>query len=254
MNIIVGTGTQVKTFKSHRKLLSTKSRYYRNNLKEDTTRSSFSLDDEDPNIYKRVQEWFYVGELLLPSEKSKDAERVDDSGLNTTSFPESIDEKLKKTVRSASHTNGGGFSPFEARYDQRFDSDAGSDASQEFVTQGEPPFPLDTLTLTKLYALAERLEISDLCDEVMTKLRQRLKHDTDTLGSALICAFERCRGPDNSLRGALTRFAAKSAPVGELMQQFGPDDLPPTLMFELLSQLLLEMGKLRREDGRNDSF
>lgn len=109
----------------------------------------------------------------------------------------------------------------------------------------EAPYPLDSLTLTKLYALAERLKIDDLCFHVMLLLRDRLKYDPELLGRCLIYAFKRCEDPESLLRCELAAFAATADPIGDFMWQLDPDDLSKELMFELLSKVVVEMAELR---------
>lgn len=136
----------------------------------------------------------------------------------------------------------------DAFSDKNGNNTYGSPIFKESVaSEDKSPFPLDSLTLTKLYALAERLEVVDLCLETLDMLRQGLENDKKLLGSILIYAFKRCPDPDSPLRQTLTRFAAEAASMGELLEQLGPDRLPPKLMFELMSQLLVQMEGLRSE-------
>lgn len=126
-----------------------------------------------------------------------------------------------------------------------------SDFADQFVAGSEEPedeeapYPLDSLTLTKLYALADRLKIDDLCFHVMLLLRDRLKYDPELLGRSLIYAFKRCQDPESLLRRELAAFAATADPIGEFMWQLDPDDLSKELMFELLSKVVVEMAELR---------
>lgn len=165
MDIVVGSAIQTKTFKSHRNLLASKSEYFRRQLEEDSSKSSFSFDDEDPEIYERVQQWFYSGRILLPGDETE----RDASYSLTQNTPSPIPQrkKIKSTKRNMRN---------DESIDAKSDNDTyGSDTFKDLDTEEDKsPSPLDSLTLTKLYALAERLEVRDLCRETIDMLRQGL--------------------------------------------------------------------------------
>lgn len=261
LDIIVGTDDQKKTFQSHRNVLISKSQYFRDQLKNDRSISSFTFHDEDPEIYERVQAWIYSGDILLSREEAKGQDDFYSSAQTVTFSTKLAEEEVKEEDEEDERPRKKiKYTPQHRTANDDYDDDDGGDdgfdgvnvsqdepASEDFIpfAQEEPSYPLDSLTLTKLYVLAECLDIPALCKEVMGFLRQRLEHDLDMLGDILIYTFQRCHDAKNALRQVLTTFAAESASMDDLKEQLGPDSLSQALMHDLYFELLVKMGKLR---------
>lgn len=113
--------------------------------------------------------------------------------------------------------------------EQNEQAEQAAQALSDIATNADAPTPLDTMTLSKIYALAELLEISKLRNEIIDLLIKRLCHDMATPGHALSYALQRCE-PDSPLRRLLVRFTARSAPIDDFLGDSTLDPLPRALI------------------------
>lgn len=241
VDIVVGNGNNAKSFEHHRRILSKESKHFRTGFRKNWETSSFSFPNEDPEIYARAAHWMYFKEFVFDEEKGQNSEAEGDS----TQISEDAEDE---ETRPAELSRGGNssHSPVEV-----VDSENGSDDSDDEVvepaensqTQTDPPTPLDTLTLSKIWALAKLLGIPKLCDEIIDLLGKRLGHDMKTPGTALIYAFQRCR-EDSPLRRLLVDFTARSAPITDLLADptFDATDFAPELWCALVGGLVTVRG------------
>ncbi|KAL2065926.1 hypothetical protein VTL71DRAFT_3596 [Oculimacula yallundae] len=67
VQIGVGVGNKRQTFKVHKSLLQKHTKFFDTSLASETGKNGFIfLNDEDPDIFHMIGEWFYTGELPKP--------------------------------------------------------------------------------------------------------------------------------------------------------------------------------------------
>jgi hypothetical protein len=254
VDIVVGDGDNVKYFEHHRRILSKESQHFRAAFKKEWEIPLFSFPNEDPDIYARVAHWMYFKEFIFDEEKNQDSE----AELDSTQVSEDLEdlEAEDKDLRLAELPPDGGNLKKDASRELAspksavniVDLEGGLDDSDyeknsqtlaNSQAQASPPTPLDTLTLSKIWALAKRLGIPKLCNEIITLLGKRLGYDMKTPGHALVYAFQRCR-PDSPLRRLLVDFTARSAPIKDLLEDaaFDATDFSPELWCALVGGLV----------------
>jgi hypothetical protein len=253
VNIIVGNGNDTKPFPNHRRILNKESKHFRDSFKQNWDTTSFSLPNEDPDIYARVAHWMYFKRFIYDEEMTQDDETEGDSSqasVNIDDEPSSpaalvhgrvdLQNDIFHGTASLKHTI------------EVVDLDEGSDGSGDdepaqalrgSQARTDAPTPLDTLTLSKVWALAKLLGVPKLCDEIIDLLGKRLGYDMKTPGDALIYAFQRCR-PDSPLRRLLVDFTARSAPITDLLEapNFDATDFAPELWCALVGGLTMVRG------------
>lgn len=252
VDIVVGNGSGKKYFEHHRRILSKESKHFRDSFRKDWEAREFSFPNEEPEIYARVAHWMYFKEFVYDEEKSSNGESEGDS----TQISEDIEDEVKpdapshdgvKLQNDEFHATAIPKSTIEVvdLEDGSDDSDDDEPAQALAGSQSQPesPTPLDTLTLSKIWALARRLGIPKLCDEIIDLLGKRLGYDMKTPGHALIYAFQRCR-PDSPLRRLLVDFTARSAPITDLLGDaaFDATDFAPELWCALVGGLVTVRG------------
>ena len=223
--IRVGQAQNLQTFPVHGKFLSKKSHYFKNVFKNDPERSSFEFPEQEPEIFERVMNWIYGEGFLFP----KDNATSDDADW----FSTQASEEVQDTNGPAEHLVVEHSSGFRQRVahllaTRVIDTATGSDFSddeQDYIAfEADAPTPLGTMMLSKIYALAEFLEMKQLRNEIIELLGQRLGYDRKTPGQALIYAFQRCSA-GSPLRG-LIDFTARAAPISDLLRDSTFDATP----------------------------
>jgi hypothetical protein len=230
--IRVGEAHDLQTIPVHNKFLCKKSHYFKNAFEDDPERSSFEFPDQEPEIFERAMNWIYGEGFLLP----KDTAKSDGSDW----FSTQASEEVQDTNGPADYLvveHGSGFcqsvAPMPAT--KVIDTATGSDFSDDeqdsqalkknTLSKNDAPTPLDTMMLSKIYALAEFLEMDKLRNEIIELLGQRLGYDGTTPGEALIYAFQRCSA-DSPLRELLIDFTARSAPIFDVLNHPAFDATP----------------------------
>jgi hypothetical protein len=253
VNIVVGNGNDFKPFPNHRRILNKESKHFRDAFKKNWETASFSLPNEDPDIYARVAHWMYFKKFIYDEEMAQDDETEGDSSQASVNIEDEhgnpfalahgrvdLQNNIFHGTASLKHTI------------EVVDLDEGSDGSNDDEPAQAPessqartdaPTPLDTLTLSKIWALAKLLGIPKLCDEIIDLLGKRLGYDMKTPGDALIYAFQRCR-PDSPLRRLLVDFTARSAPITDLLEapDFDATDFAPELWCALVGGMIMVRG------------
>jgi hypothetical protein len=216
IHITVGDGDDVATILIHPSFFDGKSKYFERACEDDPQKSTFEFPDEEPEIFGRVMNWIYGKGFLLPKDiKKKDNNKENDAEWLSTQGSEGSQtgDDFDKIVSPELST-------------KRISLDTGLDISDDeqetqsafqIKPENNAPTPLDTLTLSKIYAVAEFLEMNDLCNEIIELLGARLGHDVKTPGQALTYAFCRCE-VDSPLCKLLVDFTASSAPILDLLQ------------------------------------
>lgn len=252
-------------------MLCAKSGYFRDQFAQHPHVREISISDEDPNVFRRIQHWVYFKQLLTPTEQeavkaedvsdtvdintlqhayndicfrnesddgpSLDEEADDDSGAEGGQSPE-IPSDFGPEVEASSNTMA---------IVPRSSSASANEESSNFTN------PLDVLLLCKIYALAARLEMHTLCNEIIDILGKRLDEQTTTPSDALIFAFERTSLANSPLPRLLVDFTVGHAPLGDFLASSSQRDIPQELTFELLSQMTLVRDvyreKIKEEKG-----
>lgn len=244
--IRVGEAQEVQTIPVHRSFLCSESYYFKDAFENDSEKSSFDFPDQEPEIFERAMNWTYGEGFLLPKDNAQNDE--------TEGFSTQASEEVQDTNGPADHLvveHGSGLRQSVAPIPSTklFDIPTGSDFSDDeqpthapgdVLTKTEPPTQLDTMTLSKIYALAELLQMKNLCNEIIELLGQRLGYDNKTPGQALIYAFERCR-PDSPLRKLLVDFTALSAPIYDMLHDLA-FEVSPELWRALVERLAMVRG------------
>jgi hypothetical protein len=248
--IRVGGALDLQTTPVHRKFLCKMSHYFRNAFKDDPEKSSFEFPEQEPEIFERVMNWIYGQGFLLP----KDNAMSDDADWFSTQASEDVHQDTNGPVHHIIVEHGSGFrqsvAPMPAT--KVIDTATGSDFSDDeqgsraleknTTNRTDAPTPLDTMMLSKIYALAEFLEMDKLCNEIIELLGQRLGYDGKTPGEALIYAFQRCSA-DSPLRELLIDFTARSAPIFDVLNDPAFDATP-----ELWRAMVRELTSVRGAD------
>ena len=257
--IRVGEAQELQIIPVHRQFLCKDSYYFRDAFEADSERSSFDFPEQEPEMFERAMNWIYGGGFLLP----KDNTQIDE----TEWFFTQASDEAQNTNGPAGHLvveHGPGVrqSVTPTRFTKLFDIPTGSDFSDneqetrvpgDASTKTEAPTPLDTMTLSKIYALAEFLQMKDLCNEIIELLGQRLGYDNKTPGQALTYAFERC-GPDSPLRKLLIDFTALSAPIYDVLHD-PAFEASPALWRALVGELArVRGGNFLRPHGWEQNF
>ncbi|GAB7327450.1 hypothetical protein MBLNU13_g11334t1 [Cladosporium sp. NU13] len=239
--IRVGDAQDSQTIPVLRKFLCKKSHYFKDAFKDDPERSSFEFPEQEPEIFERAMNWIYGEGFLL---RKDTAESDDADWLSTQASREAQATNEAVSLLVVEHGSGYRQAVSPVPSTRFIDSVTGSDFSdgeQETHAPGdasaeiEAPTPLDTMMLSKLYALAEFLKMDKLCKELIELLCKRLGYDEKTPNQALIYAFKRCAA-DSLLRKLLIDFTARSAPILDASQDSTFDattDLWPALVKEL---------------------
>jgi hypothetical protein len=249
--IRVGEAQETQTIPVHRKFLCKMSRYFKSAFKADLERSSFEFSEQEPEIFERAMNWIYGEGFLLPKDiaKSDGADWLSTQASQDTQDTQDTNEPASLLVVE----HGSGYrqavspEPSTKVIDLAFGSDLSDDepethAPGDASTEIEAPTPLDTMMLSKLYALAEFLRMDKLCNELIQLLGKRLGYDKKTPDQALIYAFKRC-GADSPLRKLLIDFTARSAPILDASQDSTFDATP-----ELWRALVKELTTVRGAD------
>lgn len=246
--IRVGEAHDLQTIPVHRKFLCKMSHYFKNAFKDDPEKSSFEFPEQEPEIFERVMNWIYGQGFLLPKDNpgSDDAE-----WLSTQASEEVQDTNGHVDHIVVEHASGFRQSVAPVAATKFIDTAAGSDFSddeqdsqalKDATPSIDAPTPLDSMMLSKIYALAEFLEMDKLCNELIELLGQRLGYEKETLGQALIYAFQRCSA-DSPLRKLLIDFTARSAPISHVLDDPTFDATP-----ELWRALVRELATVRGAD------
>lgn len=247
--IRVGEAEDLQTIPVHRKFLCKLSHYFKNVFKDDPERSSFELPDQEPEIFERAMNWIYGKEFLLP----KDTPKSDDSDwFSTQAYEEVQDTNGPANYLVVEHGSGFRQSVATMPATDVIDTATGSDFSDDeqnsqaleknTQSKNDAPTPLDTMMLSKIYALAEFLEMDKLRNEIIELLGQCLGYDGKTPGQALIYAFQRCSA-DSPLRELLVDFTARSAPTHDVLKDPAFDATP-----ELWRAMVKELTGVRGAD------
>lgn len=251
IRIIVGSAEDAVTISVHRSFLCDKSNYFKDAFKEDQQKSSFGFPGEEPEIFERIMNWIYGEGFLLSEDQTTgdDAER-----LSPQAFEENQSHDEPKSLNVSHLLSNGKLHRETVRpepsekiinLDEISDlSDNEQEAQSPLQTaiEANSPAPLDTLTLSKIYAVAEFLEMDRLRNEIIELLGKRLGHDMKTPGPALTYAFNRCDA-GSPLRGLLVDFTARSAPIYDLLKDPTFDATP-----ELWRALVEELTRVRGAD------
>ena len=242
--IRVGEAQETQTIPVHRKFLCKMSRYFKSAFKDDPERSSFEFPEQEPEIFERAMNWIYGegfdtaksdGADWLSTQASQDTQDTNEpASLLVVEYGSGYREVVspEPSTKVVDLASGSDFS------DDEQEEHVPGDASNET----EPPTPLDTMILSKLYALAEFLKMDKLCNELIELLGQRLGYDKKTPDQALIYAFKRC-GADSPLRKLLIDFTARSAPIVDVLQDPTFDATP-----ELWRAMVKELTAVRGAD------
>lgn len=243
----VGEAQDLKTFPVHCKFLCKKSQYFKNVFEDDPERSSFEFPEQKPEIFERVMNWIYGAGFLL----SKDNGKSDDAELLSTQ----ASEEAQDTGGPADYLvveHGSGFResvapvPATKIIDRSVtesdlsDDEQNSQALGNITHKAGAPTSLDSMMLSKIYTLAEFLEMEKLCNELIELLGKRLGYDKKTPGQALIYAFQRC-GAGSPLRKLLIDFTARSARIFDVLED-PTFDAPPELWRALVEELTTVRG------------
>lgn len=241
--IRIGEAQEIQTIPVHRKFLCKTSRYFEDAFKHDPERSSFEFPEQEPVIFERAMNWIYGQGFLLPKDTA-----VSDGAdwLSTQASEEAQDTDEPASLLVVEHGSGFRQAVSPEPSTKFIDLVTGSDFSneeQETPASGEEteaPTPLDTMTLSKLYALAEFLKMDELCNELIELLGKRLGYDGKTPSSALVYAFERCSA-GSPLRELLIDFTARSTPI---LDPLGVStlDATPELWRALVKELIVVRG------------
>jgi hypothetical protein len=187
VNIIVGNGNDTKPFPNHRRILNKESKHFRDSFKQNWDTTSFSLPNEDPDIYARVAHWMYFKRFIYDEEMTQDDETEGDSSqasVNIDDEPSSpaalvhgrvdLQNDIFHGTASLKHTI------------EVVDLDEGSDGSGDdepaqalrgSQARTDAPTPLDTLTLSKVWALAKLLGVPKRRDHRLVGQASRLRHE-----------------------------------------------------------------------------
>jgi hypothetical protein len=250
--IRVGGALDLQTTPVHRKFLCKMSHYFRNAFKDDPEKSSFEFLEQEPEIFERVMNWIYGQGFLLP----KDDAMSDDADWFSTQASEDVHQDTNGPVDHIIVEHGSGFRQSVAPVPTtKFidtttnldfsDHEQDSQALENITHKADAPTPLDSMMLSKIYALAEFLQMDKLCNELIELLGQRLGYDKKTPGQALIYAFQRCSA-DSPLRKLLIDFTARSAPIFHVLDDPTFDATP-----ELWRALVRELATVRGADVLN---
>lgn len=184
--IRVGDAQDSQTIPVHRKFLCKKSQYFKDAFEDDLERSSFEFPEQEPEIFERAMNWIYGEGFLL---RKDTAESDDADWLSTQASREAQATNEAASLLVVEHGSGyrQAVSPVPSTtfIDLATGSDF-SDGEQETHAPGdasaeiEAPTPLDTMMLSKLYALAEFLKMDKLCNELIELLGKRLGYDEKT--------------------------------------------------------------------------
>lgn len=254
VDIVVGSEDCVEKFEIHRSKLRKISHYFETALKQEPEAPSFLFANEEPEIFERIQNWIYENDFVLKQENPGHVEIG--STQNTQNVQDDEDDLIQpEPLRIGGCQNEHGEfvtkiahgKPFPGRLDlddegNAFNDDNDNDEGAQEPERSDPPTPLDTLTLSKLYTLAEQLEMSELCNEVIKVLGKRLGYDSETPSHALVYAFQRSK-TDSPLRELLVDYTARSAPIKDMLSDasFDTDDCTQ----ELLLALVKKLGEVR---------
>jgi len=244
--IIVGSAEDAVTIPVHRSFLCKKSKYFEDAFEEDQQKSSFEFPEEEPEIFERIMNWIYGEGFLLPEDQTSedDAEASEENQSHDEPKSLNVSHLLsngnlhRETVRpepSEKIINLDELSDFS-------DNEQEAQSPLQTAIEANSPTPLDTLTLSKIYAVAELLGMDRLRNEIIELLGQRLGHDMKTPGPALTYAFDRCDA-GSPLRGLLVDFTARSAPIYDLLKDPTFDATP-----ELWRALVEELTRVRGAD------
>jgi hypothetical protein len=247
--IHAGEAQETQTIPVHRKFLCKMSRYFKSAFKDDPERSSFDFPEQEPEIFERAMNWIYGEGFLLPKDTAKS---VDADWLSTQASQEAQDTDGPASLLVVEHGSGYRQAISPEPSIKVIDLASGSDFSDDeqevpapagdASNKTEPPTPLDTMMLSKLYALAEFLKMDKLCSELINLLGKRLGHDKKTPDQALIYAFKRC-GADSRLRKLLIDFTARSAPIVDVLEDPTFDATP-----EVWRAMVKELTTVRGAD------
>jgi hypothetical protein len=249
--IRVGEAHGLQIFPVHCKFLCKKSHYFKSAFNDDPERSSFEFPEQEPEVFERAMNWIYGQGFLLPED---DAGSDDADWFSTQASGEVQDANERADHIVVEHGSGFRQSVAPVPATKFIDTSAGSDFSDDeqdsqalkkSTPKTDAPTPLDTMMLSKIYALAEFLEMDKLCNELIELLGQHLGYDEETPGQALIYAFQRC-GADSPLRRLLIDFTARSAPISDVI-----DDPTFDATSELWRALVRELATVRGADVLN---
>ena len=240
--IRIGEAQEIQTIPVHRKFLCKTSRYFEDAFKDDPERSSFEFPEQEPEIFERAMNWIYGEGFLLP----KDAAKGDGADWFSTQASEEVQDTTEPASLLVEHGSGYRQAVSPEPSTKVIDLATGSDFSdgeQEPDAPGvktKAPTPLDTMMLSKLYALAEFLKMDKLCNELIELLGKRLGYEGRTPSSALVYAFERCSA-GSPLRELLVDFTARSTPI---LDPLGVStlDATPELWRALVKELIVVRG------------
>lgn len=246
--IEIGRARNVHTIPVHRDILCEVSVYFELAFEEDADRSSFDFPEQEPEIFTRTMNWIYARGFLLP----KDNPKKQETAAPTTQASAEV-QRIDESADSILVEHGSGYrqsvapQPLTRVIDGDYVIDSSDDEQKTKAvkypsTKTPAPTPLDALMLSKIYALAEFLQIKDLCNEIINLLGQRLGYDRKTPGQALIYAFQRC-GADSPLRKLLIDFTARAAPISDVLEESTFDATP-----ELLRAMVKELTVVRGAD------
>jgi len=121
-------------------------------------------------------------------------------------------------------------------------SDFDNEADDEIEPETPLACPLDTVTLTKICALAERLQISELRKSTLHLLAQRLGHDMETPLQALMYVFKRAAPSEEAesasgLLSLLISFVVLICDGKELVQYHKDEAIPADLLMALIASM-----------------
>jgi hypothetical protein len=230
IRINVGNVEDIVTTPVHRSFLCSKSKYFKAAGKEDQLKSSFGFPNEEPEIFERIMNWIHGKGFLLPKDQDKedDAEWLFTSafaGIQSDDEPELSEKRIN----------------LDTGYDISDNEQEAQSPTPTACKIDAPTLP-DTLTLSKIYAVAEFLEMHKLCNEIIKLLGKRLGHDMKTPGQALTYVFSRCN-INSPLRKLLVDFTARSAPIFDVLQ-----DPTSDATSELWRALVEELTRVRGAD------
>lgn len=256
VSIVVADDDCVKTFQIHNGTLCDKSHYFETAIEREPETSSFSFPHEEPDIFERVQNWMY-GKGYIYEEDISHTGHLEIGSTQSTQDDENVFAQLEplrvagclnergEVITKIAHvkTVPGGLDSDDEEYANAFDvHDEDDDEGAHKPERSDPPTPLDTLTLSKIYTLAEQLEMPELCNEIIEVLGKRLGHDKATPSHALVYAFQRSK-INSPLRELLVDYTSRSAPIDDMLDDttFDTDECTP----ELLRALVKKLGEVR---------
>ena len=234
-------GSEIARFDAHKRKFCKASTFFARKFLDDSSvdLQVVELPDEEPAIFNQIQHWVYDGSLL---DLADNASRASQQPLLTNALSEERADHVKRVKLDAKAA--------EEDTDDENNTDVGEEVENEnhnlnFDHEGveRQDTRLDTLSLTKIYVLAETLGMPKLCNEVISQLVQELDPSNGVPMKELLYAYRRS-APASKVRSLLIDFVAGTQDAMDLNFLTGYE---LEASKQLLQDLVFALAPLRAE-------